>query len=182
MNAREYVLPDFLKPGIDVVIVGTMAGDESKKVGHYYADSRNELWELLEHAGLTSRLLQPIEDGEILDHGVGFTDLDKYRWSSSDEDAIFDIDDFLARLSGKEPRWIAFNGVKPAMAYRARFGLVTAVPWGRQGWSIGPCGVFVAPASSSRYPQGKALRGGKTRKQHWEDLGALVRAKGKATG
>lgn len=70
------MLPDYLTPGLKVVFVGTAAGERSAARGHYYSGRGNRFWELLWAVGLTSdRMLIPEHDAQILDYGVGLTDL-----------------------------------------------------------------------------------------------------------
>lgn len=84
MDARKYVLPHYLKPGLDVVIVGSIVVTTSEAAGNYYAQSANKFWERLYQAGLTPRQLAPQEDSTVLDFGIGLTDLNKTESSSTD--------------------------------------------------------------------------------------------------
>lgn len=66
-----------LEPWIDdnskVLVLGTLPGDESLKVGRYYADSNNSFWEIMNE-------LFPLKPGEsnnkeyILSHGIALWD------------------------------------------------------------------------------------------------------------
>ena len=41
------VLPDILKPNLNVVFCGTAVSDESAALGHYYSKPSNSFWQLL---------------------------------------------------------------------------------------------------------------------------------------
>ena len=45
------VLPDYLRPGLDVVFVGINPGLSSAAAGHHYAGRTNHFWPLLYEAG-----------------------------------------------------------------------------------------------------------------------------------
>lgn len=54
------MLPDYLRPRLDVVFVGTSVATTSLSRGHYYSGPGNKFWEFLWDAGLTGeRLLVP---------------------------------------------------------------------------------------------------------------------------
>lgn len=50
-------LPDYLRPGMKLVIIGYNPGDRSARVGHYYAGRGNEFWPLLYESGVLPELL-----------------------------------------------------------------------------------------------------------------------------
>ena len=78
------MLPDYLAPGLKVVFVGTAAGERSAARGHYYSGPGNIFWRLLAETGLTDRVLTPDEDGSVLSHGIGLTDIAKNVTASTD--------------------------------------------------------------------------------------------------
>src|SRR5690349_6927812 len=75
-------LPDYLRPGLDVVFVGFNPGDRSSLVGHYYAWHGNQFWNFLFESQLVPERLQPEDDHRVLEFGIGLTDVVK-RWSKS---------------------------------------------------------------------------------------------------
>ncbi len=111
------MLPDLLRPGLAVVFVGTSVGERSSQAGHYYADPTNRFWQLVEATGLTDGAgLTADRDAELLDHGLGITDLVNARAASSDsllEDSNYDVDGFLPQIEANRPRVVAFNGREP---------------------------------------------------------------------
>ena len=70
-------LPDLLAPNLKLVICGSAAGQKSADVGHYYAGPGNALWRTLFEIGLTPRELKPEEWQQLLEFGIGLTDLVK---------------------------------------------------------------------------------------------------------
>src|SRR3984957_17530371 len=70
-------LPDQLQENLRLVFVGTAASTRSAEAGHYYAHPGNRFWRTIHQVGLTPRLYQPREFPELLEFGIGFTDLCK---------------------------------------------------------------------------------------------------------
>ena len=68
-------LPDLVRPGLRLLLVGINPGRHSGASGHHFGNPRNHLWAALHESGLTSRRLQPHEAGELLDGGIGITNL-----------------------------------------------------------------------------------------------------------
>jgi len=142
-------LPDYLRPGLDVVFVGFNPGDRSSRIGHYYAGRGNQFWNLLFESGLISESLRPEEDHRVFEFGVGMTDVVK-RWSRSSSDLrAADYRDGVPQLITKlrrfRPRAVAFNGkVAYAMfsGHPARLGL--------QRETLAGVRIFVLPSTSGR--------------------------------
>jgi TDG/mug DNA glycosylase family protein len=72
---RDKPLPDVVAPGLDVLFCGINPSLTSAARGHHFARPGNRFWPALHLAGLTSRLLTPDEDRQLLDHGLGVTNL-----------------------------------------------------------------------------------------------------------
>ena len=122
--APPHVLPDLLRPGLRVVICGSAAGAVSAARGAYYAGPGNKFWRILAEVGLTPRRLEPGEFREVLNFGIGLTDLVK---THSGSDAILpreadDVAGLIARIRSVRPRLIAFNGKRAATAFYSRSG------------------------------------------------------------
>ena len=77
-SGRSHVLPDLLQPGLRIVFCGTAAGNVSAVRGAYYAHSQNRFWSALHAIGLTPRQLRPEEYPEMLQWGLGLTDIAKH--------------------------------------------------------------------------------------------------------
>ena len=66
-------VPDVLAPGLRVVFCGINPGFVSAAAGAHFANPRNDFWRLLHAAGFTPRLLEPVEQFQLLQHGIGVT-------------------------------------------------------------------------------------------------------------
>src|SRR3954462_8727428 len=69
----ESAIPDVLAPGLRVLFCGINPGRVSAAARAHFANPRNDFWRLLHAAGLTQRLLTPVEQLELLHEGVGVT-------------------------------------------------------------------------------------------------------------
>jgi TDG/mug DNA glycosylase family protein len=115
------MLPDHLQLGLRLVLVGTAVGEQSAARGHYYAGRGNMFWAFLEDAGLTPTLLNPIEDVQLLRHGIGLTDLVKSMAQSHDRGLPYDFPAFNSKIELYRPRLVAFTS-KPQMTSLAAPG------------------------------------------------------------
>jgi double-stranded uracil-DNA glycosylase len=140
-------LPDYLRPGLDIVFVGINPGEWAARTGHYYANPRNLFWHCLYESGLTEVKLEPEEDKRVLEFGMGLTDRVK-RWTKSAKELRADDykrggRDLRARLESKWPRVVAFNGMAGL-----RWILESRPTFGRQKERFGGSEVFVLPATA----------------------------------
>jgi len=139
------VLPDTLRPGLQVVFCGTAAGTASAQARAYYAGPGNAFWRTLHAIGLTPMQLAPSEYRRLPDFGVGLTDLCKVRYGSDEEvgGGEFDVDGLRARIATAEPVYLAFNGKNAAQG-----ALERPVELGPQEEQIGGATVWVLPSTS----------------------------------
>lgn len=118
------ILPDLLRPGLDLVICGTAAGAISAARGAYYANPGNRFWTVLAETGLTPQRFRPEEYARLLDLGVGLTDVCKTV--SGQDDALprhgFDRNRLAAAMRRFRPRLLAFNSKRAAAEF---FGVTT---------------------------------------------------------
>ena len=70
-------LPDHLRPGLDIVLVGLNPSIPSARTGRYFANPRNRFWRAFNAAGLTPEPLGPETDHRMLEFGIGMTDVVK---------------------------------------------------------------------------------------------------------
>jgi double-stranded uracil-DNA glycosylase len=75
---RNPVLPDLLAPDLKIVFCGTAPGHVSALQRAYYAHPHNKFWRILYETGLTPRQLAPEDYRELLDYGIGLTDIAKF--------------------------------------------------------------------------------------------------------
>src|SRR3981189_3865263 len=107
-------LPDHLRSGMRLVIVGCNPGDRSCRVGHYYAGRGNEFWPLLHDSGIVPELLDHRDDKRMIEFGIGLTDLVKRPTRGGDELRREEFAQGRILLAQKleqyAPQVIAFNG------------------------------------------------------------------------
>ncbi len=68
-------LRDVVAPGLDVLFCGINPSLASAARGHHFARPGNRFWPALHRAGLTPRQLRPEEDAELLQYGLGVTNV-----------------------------------------------------------------------------------------------------------
>ena len=125
-------LPDLLAANLRVIFVGTAAGKRSAKRGHY-AGRGNRFWRTLHEIGLTPRLFEPEDDGDLPKLGIGLTDMSKLG-CGMDRDVKgheFDPRQFEENVRRYRPRTIAFTSKKAASIWLGK-GSTRAIPYGRQ--------------------------------------------------
>lgn len=64
-------LPDYIRPNLDILIVGINPGFMSAKEGHYYAGHGNHLWKCMYEAGLFRYPVDWRSDAKLLDWNIG---------------------------------------------------------------------------------------------------------------
>ncbi len=142
-------LPDYLRRGMRLIVVGCNPGERSARLGHYYAGRGNLFWPLLYDSGVVPELLDYRDDKRIIEFGVGLTDLVKRPTRGIEE---IDRQEFAEgrillaqKLEEYAPQVIAFNGklVFEKFAQRpCKLGLQKDRLYGAQ--------VFVLPSTSRR--------------------------------
>lgn len=169
------MLPDLLRPRLWIVFVGTSVGERSAQAGHYYANSTNRFWQLLEATELTDGTgITTERDAELLDHAIGITNLVKARAASSDsllEAGDYDIPGFLHRIENYRPT-IAFNGRESARQVARH--LQEPVPdEGPLPWRIAGALGYRLPSSSganARHPAAEKM-------EAWRQFGMWARTR-----
>jgi TDG/mug DNA glycosylase family protein len=124
------ILPDLLRPGLDLVICGTAAGAISAACGAYYANPGNRFWSVLAETGLTPHRFRPEEFPRLNALGIGLTDVCKS--ASGQDDALpregFDRVRLAEAMRRHRPRLLAFNSKRAAAEF---LGLPTGrIPYG----------------------------------------------------
>src|SRR6201992_3358939 len=74
---RVHVLPERLRPGLDLVFCGTAPGRKSALTRTYYAHPQNKFWRTLHTVGLTPGLIAPHDYQAVDGLGTGPTDTAK---------------------------------------------------------------------------------------------------------
>src|ERR1700736_2212707 len=107
-------LPDHLRKGMNLVIIGCHPTESSVRVGHYYAGRDNEFWPLIFEGGVVPEPFDYRDDKRVIEFGIGLTDLVKRPSKTAAELAREDFAEGRIVLSQKleefSPRVVAFNG------------------------------------------------------------------------
>ncbi|HLI18623.1 MAG TPA: mismatch-specific DNA-glycosylase [Rhodanobacteraceae bacterium] len=147
---RPFILPDVLSPGLQVVFCGTAPGTRSAREGAYYAHPGNRFWRALFETGMTPRKLQPREFRDVLEFGIGLTDVAKHAFGSDADlsPAAFDAAALRRKLARYRPRIVAFtskNAARAGLALGAR-----DMAYGEQPVTLAHSRVFVLPSPSGQ--------------------------------
>ena len=162
----RHVLPDVLKPGLDVVFCGTAAGGRSAREGAYYAHPGNKFWRVLFEAGLTPHLMRPADFPRLPEFGIGATDLCKTQSGRDRAIDAFDVPAFERKIRRFAPRAVAFTSKTGASIW---LGVSTGkLHYGLQPARAGFPAVFVLPS-----PSGAAA--GHWTVEPWRELGTWIR-------
>jgi TDG/mug DNA glycosylase family protein len=144
----EQVLPDLIRPGLDVLFCGINPGLVSAATGHHFARPGNRFWPALHIAGFTPRQFRPDEQADLLDLGLGITNVVDRASARADELTRAEFaaggEQLVQKVLANEPKWLAVVGVT---AYRDAFGERKAA-MGRQQRLIGSTRVWILPNPS----------------------------------
>lgn len=147
-TAEGHLVPDVLRPGLALVLVGTAPSKISASARAYYANPVNKFWRTLHEAGLTPRQLSPQEYPQVLDYGIGLTDVAK-RHSGVDAalpGEAWQPDELRAKLRTYRPQIVAFTSKRGAAE---TLGLPTGrLPYGPQDTALEGAEVWVLPSTS----------------------------------
>lgn len=164
-NESEYpfeTLPDYLRSGLDVVLVGINPGEYSVRHGHYFARSTSRFWPALSKSklglparvGLGAQILLPEHDAVLPRFGIGLTDVIKRPSANAAGLSPLEFKEWspvlLRKLEKYAPVVACFHGLT---AYRPflKFGLqrVSRLPeLGEQEERIGNTRIYVVPNPS----------------------------------
>jgi double-stranded uracil-DNA glycosylase len=146
--ARDRTIPDVAAPGLRVLFCGINPGLYSAAVGYHFARPGNRFWPALHQSGFTARQLAPREQEQLLDVGLGITNLVARATARADELSAGELRAggqlLAAKVAALRPRWLAVVGVT---AFRAAFARPHAAV-GAQPESIGATRVWLLPNPS----------------------------------
>jgi len=151
-------LPDYLAPGLRLLVIGLNPSPASIRAGFYYGNPRNRFWPALRDAGLvpTDFIPGPAALAELRDrHGIGFTDIVKRPTPGGADLRAADYREWAPRLADHieayRPTVAWFNG-KGVYRNYCWYGLgerPTVVGLGRQAdLADGAVVAFVTPNPS----------------------------------
>ena len=144
----DSAVPDVVGPDLDVLFCGINPSLTSAERGHHFARAGNRFWPAIHRAGLTPRLMAPEEDMDLLDHGLGVTNVvDRPTRTAAElspeelQAGAAALDELVARY---RPRALAVLGIT---AYRLGFGRPRAAI-GLQPERVGGAATWVVPNPS----------------------------------
>ncbi|MCK5480158.1 MAG: mismatch-specific DNA-glycosylase [Gammaproteobacteria bacterium] len=149
-------LPDYLRPGLDIVSVGLNPSLPSVRDGFYFANPRNRFWRALNASGLVPESLEPgvAATGKLFrQYKIGFTDVVKRPTAGGNELRAADYREWAPVLKQKieehAPGVAWFHGKQAYVNYLYYAeGLREKPDWGAQSFFIGKSRVFVTPNPS----------------------------------
>ena len=162
-------LPDHLRKGMKLVIVGCNPTESSVRVGHYYAGRDNPFWPILFESGVVPEPFDYHDDKRVIEFGIGLTDLVKRPTKTVEELSRGDFAEGRIVLSQKleefAPRVVAFNGKTTYELFaqrKCKFGLQKEPLYGAR--------VYVLPATP-----GPQMKSRSEKVQHFRKLAQLVK-------
>ncbi len=121
--ARDATIPDVIAPGLLVLFSGINPGLYSAATGHHFARPGNRFWPALHRSGFTPRQFRPDEQDQLLDLGLGITNVVARATAQAAELTPDELreggQELRAKVGRLRPRWLAVLGVT---AYRTAFG------------------------------------------------------------
>jgi double-stranded uracil-DNA glycosylase len=130
-----------------MLFCGINPGRVSAAARAHFANPRNDFWRLLDAVGFTPRVLEPAEQFELLQYGIGVTNAASRTTSGSGDLRKSDFAGAAERLgelaTTLTPSWIGFVGKE---AYRGAFGERPQL--GIQERRLGDTRLFVLPSTS----------------------------------
>jgi mismatch-specific thymine-DNA glycosylase len=153
--AANNKLPDYLKPGLDIVFVGINPSLTAAFTGKYYSGPNNHFWKALYLSGLVSDPVGPDDDHKLLDQGIGFTDIVPRATQKAEQLSKQEIIDggkvLLEKLDKFKPKIIVFNGKKIYQIYSGKKDFY----FGKQPEPInnGETWIWVMPSTSGLVAQ-----------------------------
>ena len=146
--ARDRTIPDVIGPELSVLFSGINPGLWSAATGFHFARPGNRFWPTLHRSGFTPRQLRPDEQWELLDLGLGITNVASRATARADEltreEMIRGGEILHEKVRRLRPTWLAVVGIG---AYRTAFGRPGAMV-GPQAESLGETRVWVLPNPS----------------------------------
>jgi TDG/mug DNA glycosylase family protein len=135
-------VPDVIAPALDALFVGINPGFASARAGHHFANPANPFWRLLHESGFVDRRLTPAEERELLDQGLGITNLVARETAGVSDLTRDDLDRGHKALVGKirryRPRAVVFVGLTAYAAFERRKRARAAPPRGAATPAVAP--------------------------------------------
>lgn len=127
LAAIDKLIPDVLAPNLRVVFCGINPGLYSGAVGQHFARPGNRFWPTLHASGFTPRQFKPAEQFELLNLGLGLTNIAPRTTARADELSARELIEGAQSLENKvkryRPQVLAVLGIS---AYRLAWNLPKA--------------------------------------------------------
>lgn len=164
------VLSDLLQHSLRIVLCGTAAGTTSAAARAYYAHRQNKFWKILHETKLTPELLRPQQYRDLLQHGIGLTDLVKVGFGMDRATLPKLTAADRARLSQAiatfRPKFLAFTSKTAGQKF-----FDGKREYGAQAEPIGDTRVWILPSTSG-------AANGSWQPEIWHRFADAVRAAG----
>lgn len=146
-------LPDYLKMDLDLVFVGINPSLTAAYRGRYYAGPGNHFYKLLHESGLVSRFVSFEEDNQLLEFGIGLTNIVDRATRSSADLSRAEIKEGSITIERKlrefKPKVAVFNGRCIYDVFANKTGK-SDFNFGLQPERIAETAIWVVPSSSAR--------------------------------
>lgn len=147
-------LPDYLREGLDLVIIGINPSLAAAYSGKYYDGPGNHFWTALYLSGLVPTPMAPQDDHKLLDHGIGFTNVcartTRGLADLSKQEIKEGAEILRAKLAKFKPKVAVFNGKSIYQVYSGSKKFM----FGKQPEPLeGGTWVWVMPSSSALVAQ-----------------------------
>lgn len=148
VEAAGKKVPDVIAPNLKVLFCGINPGLYTAAVGHHFARPGNRFWPALFKSGFTDRLVSPFEERELLERGIGISNVVPHATATAaeltKEDFIKGGRLLVRKVKKYQPRVVAILGVG---AYRQAFDKPKATV-GEQSERIQSARIWVLPNPS----------------------------------
>ena len=155
-------LPDYIKPGVQILLVGINPGLRSAELGHHFAGHSNRFWKLLYESRLVPEPLGFLDDWRLPEWGLGLTNMVPRPTAGCSDLDPKEIeaawDDLRNKVERFQPEILTVLGVTLGQFLASRL-LTPKTPHkpaptmpkvGLQPFSIGRSRIFILPNPSGR--------------------------------
>src|SRR5215831_19455950 len=115
LAAKGKSVRDVIAPGLKVLFCGINPGLYTAAVGHHFARPGNRFWPALYQSGFTDRLLSSFEERELLETGLGISNVVPHATASAAEltreNFIAGGNLLAAKIKRYRPQIVAILGV-----------------------------------------------------------------------
>jgi TDG/mug DNA glycosylase family protein len=146
--AADRTIDDVIAPGLAILFVGINPGLWSGATGFHFANPGNRFWRAIHLAGLVDRVLDPSDQRELLQSGIGIVNLVPRTTASAAELSRDELraggQALVRKLERYQPASVAFLGIS---TYKVAFD-APAIEIGPQPERLAGARVWVLPNPS----------------------------------